>query len=105
MHALSPKEDQLQRLFRYGNRFMLLLWRLGSYGNSPAINQVMALTHHGRKSGRRYRTPLNYAVVAGAIYCTAGFGRHSDWYRNLRANPQVEVWLRERWWDGVAEEV
>ncbi len=103
----SSQERVLRQLFKYGNRWLLLLWRLGlgTYGNSPATSQVMVLTHIGRKSGRRYRTPVNYAIVDGAIYCTAGFGRRADWYRNLRAHPQVEVWLREGWWAGVAQEV
>jgi hypothetical protein len=43
--------------------------------------------------------------VSGEIYCTAGFGATSDWYRNLKANPYVEVWLPDSWWSGAAEEV
>jgi hypothetical protein len=35
----------------------------------------------------------------------AGFGRVSDWYRNMLKTPQVEVWLPNSWWAGVAEEV
>ncbi len=41
----------------------------------------------------------------GELYCTAGFGPVSDWYRNLRADPNVEVWLPQGWWAGVAEDV
>jgi hypothetical protein len=44
-------------------------------------------------------------VANGDIYCTAGFGGISDWYRNIVADPQVEVWLPEGWWAGIAEEV
>jgi deazaflavin-dependent oxidoreductase (nitroreductase family) len=65
----------------------------------------MVLTTTGRKSGRARRTPLNYAIVDGDIYCTAGFGGISDWYRNMLADPEVEVWLPDGWWLGVAEEV
>jgi hypothetical protein len=48
---------------------------------------------------------VNYAIVDGEVYCTAGFGAVSDWYRNIRTNPEVEVWLPDGWWAGVAEEV
>jgi deazaflavin-dependent oxidoreductase (nitroreductase family) len=88
---------------------MLLLWRLGLGGwiNSwPSVGgRIMVLTTIGRKSGRARRTPLNYAIVDGAIYCLAGFGGISDWYSNLLADPEVEVWLPHGWWLGVAEEV
>jgi deazaflavin-dependent oxidoreductase (nitroreductase family) len=67
--------------------------------------RYMVITHIGRKSGMKRRTPVNYALVDDEIYCTAGFGSASDWYRNLSANPQVEVWLPDGWWAGIAEEV
>ncbi len=103
------QEENLRQAFKYFNRFMLLMWRLGlgSWLNAwpSVIGQIMVLTHTGRKSGLKRHTPVNYALVNGEIYCTAGFGRSSDWYRNLQANPSVEVWLPDGWWAGVAEEV
>jgi deazaflavin-dependent oxidoreductase (nitroreductase family) len=65
----------------------------------------MVITHTGRKSGMKRRTPVNYALVDDEVYCTAGFGSASDWYRNIIANPQVEVWLPDGWYAGIAEEV
>ncbi|MEN4012967.1 MAG: nitroreductase family deazaflavin-dependent oxidoreductase [Chloroflexota bacterium] len=101
--------ERLRRYFKEGNRFMVELWRLGLgklVNLSPKYGgQIMVLEHTGRKSGKRYRTPVNYAVVNDEIYCTAGFGQISDWYRNILANPQVEVWLPDSWWAGIAEEV
>src|SRR3990172_6925386 len=103
---LAPP-DRLRRAFRAFNLFMLLIFRLGlgSYGNRPELSQVMVITHTGRKTGLRRRTPVNYAVVDGEVYCLAGFGARTDWYRNLLANPQVEVWLPDGWYAGVAEDV
>ena len=102
-------EEQLRQGFRYFNRFMLVMWRLGM---GPLLNmgpimagRYMVITHTGRKSGQKHRTPVNYAVVDDEVYCTAGFGSVSDWYRNIIANPQVEVWLPDGWWSGIAEEV
>lgn len=103
-------EARLRAFFkRYLNRFMLLTWRLGlGAWLSPwpdVTGRIMVLTTVGRRSGRLRRTPLNYALVDGDIYCVAGFGGASDWYRNLRAAPGVEVWLPEGWWAGVAADV
>lgn len=100
---------KLQAGFRYFNRFMVLLWRLG-LGSSinvwpQVIGRILVITHTGRKSGLKRRTPANYAIINGDIYCMAGFGRISDWYRNIKINPNVEVWLPDGWWQGVAEEL
>ncbi len=102
-------EEFMRQGFKYLNRFMLLVWRLGLGGwlNAwPAVGgRIMVITHTGRKSGLRRRTPVNYVVIDGDIYCTAGFGRISDWYRNVRAQPEVEVWLPDGWWAGTAVDV
>ena len=29
----------------------------------------------------------------------------SDWYHNIQANPQVEIWLPDGWWSGTAEDI
>lgn len=100
--------ETLRGIFKTFNRFMVLLWRLGlgSYGNGSRWGgSVMVIKHTGRRSGLSYLTPVNYATVDGDIYCTAGFGLKSDWYRNLLANPDVEVWLPDGRWAGVAQDV
>jgi deazaflavin-dependent oxidoreductase (nitroreductase family) len=100
---------KLQHGFRTFNRWMLLLWRLGlgSFLNMwPEVGgRIMVIKHTGRKSGLTRHTPVNYAVVKDDIYCTAGFGQVSDWYRNICANPKVEVWLPDGWYSGLAEDV
>lgn len=107
--ASAPAEERLRRGFRSFNRFMLLLWRLGLGGwvnGWPSVGgRIMVLTHTGRKTGLVRRTPVNYTEVDGDLYCTAGFGGVSDWYRNVKANPAVEVWLPDGWWSAVVEEV
>jgi len=98
-----------RKQFKFFNHFMMFMWRLGlgPYINAwPEVGgRIMVLNHYGRKSGKRVQTPLNYAEVNGEIYCTAGFGSAADWYKNIKANPQVEVWLPNGWWAGLAEEV
>lgn len=107
--TLAPAtEERLRIVFKYFNRFMLFMWRLGlgAWMDRPSRGgQILVITHTGRKSGLRRRTPVNYAIVDGEIYCTAGFGAASDWYRNILADPRVEVWLPQGWWEGFAEDV
>jgi deazaflavin-dependent oxidoreductase (nitroreductase family) len=72
----------------------------------PAVSgRILVIKHRGRKSGKEYLTPVNYAIVDSEIYCTAGFGSTSDWYRNILANPAVELQLPEGWWKVRAEDV
>jgi len=104
----NVSEESLRTLFRAFNRFMLLLWRvgLGRWGNFTKYGgYVMVVKHTGRKSGLIRHTPVNYAVVGGDVYCTAAFGKRADWYRNVLAQPQVEVWLQDGRWSGEAEDV
>ena len=108
--TVDPRwEEPLRQGFKYFNRYMLLLWRLGLgpwMNMGPMIvGRYMVITHIGRKSGTKRRTPVNYADVNDDLYCVAGFGSVSDWYRNIITNPQVEVWLPDGWWAGLAEEV
>ena len=98
--SFTPQQmNTLRKVFHAGNRFMVWMWKIG-WGKSiniwPAgFGPIMVIRHRGRKSGREYLTPVNYAIVDGEIYCTAGFGAISDWYRNMLAYPRVELWLPE----------
>ena len=107
--ASQPSSERLRTAFRYFNRFMLVLWRLGlgSWVNFwPAVaGRIMVLVQVGRRTGVERRTPLNYAISEGDVYCIAAFGRISDWHKNIRANPEVEVWLPDGRWSGVATDV
>src|SRR5512145_945421 len=110
MSAVSPQtEANLRQFFKYFNKFVLVLWRLGIgplMGQSPeTAGRFMVITHTGRKTGQQRRTPVNYAEIEGEIYCTAGFGSVSDWYKNILANPNVEIWIDRDRWAAVAEEV
>jgi deazaflavin-dependent oxidoreductase (nitroreductase family) len=60
--------------------------------------RLLMLEHTGRKSGtRRYvvlevvehRSPRTYLVVSG-------FGDRAQWFRNIRANPQVRIYTLSR---------
>jgi len=52
---------------------------------------VLLLTTRGRRSGKARVTPLQYERVDGALVVGSARGTESDWYRNLLADPRVEV--------------
>ncbi|MEJ3653504.1 nitroreductase family deazaflavin-dependent oxidoreductase [Actinomycetes bacterium KLBMP 9759] len=57
-------------------------------------NRFLCLTHIGRRSGRRHRTVLEVIATepgTGEVLVIAALGPSSDWYRNIQANPAVEV--------------
>ena len=93
----SKQMSTLRKVFQSINRFMVFMWKIGlgkAINIWPAgIGRIMVIKHRGRKSGKEYLTPVNYATVDGEIYCMVGFGSGSDWYRNILASPQVELWL------------
>ena len=106
----TPKQmDTLRKVFRVMNRFMVLMWKIGlgkMINMWPAgFGRIMVLKHRGRKSRKEFLTPVNYAIVEGEIYCTAGFGPVSDWYRNMLVNPQIELWLPEGKRSACAEDI
>jgi deazaflavin-dependent oxidoreductase (nitroreductase family) len=55
---------------------------------------LLLLTTRGAKSGRERTNPLAYTRDGDRIFVIASKGgapAHPDWYRNLRANPNVMV--------------
>lgn len=64
---------------------------------------ILLLEHTGRKSGKRYVTPLQYEKIDGAYYVGAGRGQKCDWFRNIQADPYVHVQVGRESFDGLAE--
>lgn len=51
----------------------------------------LVLTTTGRKSGLPRKTPLQYEQLDGEIFVGSARGEQADWYRNLVADPAVQV--------------
>ncbi|APD84071.1 nitroreductase family deazaflavin-dependent oxidoreductase [Mycobacterium intracellulare] len=54
------------------------------------------LEHVGRKSGRRYRTPLLVFPTPDGFLVLIGYGLHSDWVKNVLAGGQAVLHRRGR---------
>ncbi len=70
--------------------------------NRSATNRVMGpfagrlpgfavVTHTGRRSGRRYRTPVNIFRSDDGFVIALAYGRERDWVRNVLAAGGCEV--------------
>jgi deazaflavin-dependent oxidoreductase (nitroreductase family) len=56
----------------------------------------------GRKSGRPRQTPVGNGLQGDTFWIVAEHGRHSDWVRNVVANPRVRVKVGGAWRSGTA---
>jgi hypothetical protein len=98
----------MRRFFWYLNKFFMVpMFRLGFgpfFGN-PFTGYIMILKVIGRKTGKLRFAPVNYAILNGKIYCLSGYRQGSDWYRNLSAQPAIEVILPGGALAGTATEI
>ncbi|WP_420643327.1 nitroreductase family deazaflavin-dependent oxidoreductase [Candidatus Leptofilum sp.] len=56
--------------------------------------RFLLLNHIGRKSGKPRQTVLevvNYQKATDTFFIASGFGKKSDWYLNILAQPQVDI--------------
>jgi deazaflavin-dependent oxidoreductase (nitroreductase family) len=54
----------------------------------------LLLTTAGRKSGQKFIFPLYYGTIGDSCFVIASKGgapQHPGWYRNILANPEVDV--------------
>ena len=80
--AASFRQTRLRRL---GNRLITPLVRLGLAGRRTHV-----LTVRGRRSGRRYSTPVQLVLDGGGRWLVAPYGER-EWVKNARAAGEVEL--------------
>ena len=80
--------------------------RLYATGKGWLVGWIFLLLEHtGRKSGKRYATPLQYEKIDGLYYVGSARGTKADWYRNILVHPQVCVKVGRHSFDGWAEPI
>ena len=87
------------RLRSLGNRLIAPLARLGLAGRRTHV-----LTVVGRKSGRRYSTPVQLVLDDGRRWLVAPYGER-EWVKNARAAGEVELTRARRTTRHRVEEV
>jgi deazaflavin-dependent oxidoreductase (nitroreductase family) len=76
----------------------------GQFEGAP----MLLLHHKGRKSGQQRVNPLVYHtdgdryLIFGSM---GGSSEHPQWYRNIKANPDVSLEVGTEQFDATAEEV
>ena len=80
-----PKPYRQTYLRTFGNKLVAPLARLGLAGRRTHV-----LTVRGRKSGRRYSTPVQLVLGDGERWLVAPYGE-VGWVRNARAAGEVEL--------------
>jgi len=65
----------------------------------------MLLTTKGRRSGRPRTGPVSFMPVDDHFVVFSGWGVTSNWYQNLRANPEVTITVGRRRMRAVARVV
>jgi deazaflavin-dependent oxidoreductase (nitroreductase family) len=66
---------------------------------TPLLRRLpgFGVVHHvGRRSGRRFETPVNVFVVDGDYVVALTYGRETDWLRNVLAAGGCELEVRGR---------
>lgn len=70
------------------------LYKMSQPGRPEMTVPSLLLTTIGRKSGQRFIFPLFYGKIGNSYIVVASKGgapQHPGWYRNILANPEVEV--------------
>lgn len=76
------------------NRRVVEQYRAGGEIEGMHRDRLLLLTTTGRTSGRRITTPMMFHPDGARLLVmasNAGARREPDWYRNLLADPRVEV--------------
>ena len=61
----------------------------------PAGNIIMVITTTGRKSGKKFTTPIGYQRD-GDIVLAFNVGGTSNWYKNVAQNPLVTLEIKKK---------
>jgi deazaflavin-dependent oxidoreductase (nitroreductase family) len=67
--------------------------------------QYCYLTTKGRVSGKPHRIEIWFGVEGNSIFLLSGGGEESDWLKNLRVEPKIQVRIAKKQFSGVAQVV
>jgi deazaflavin-dependent oxidoreductase (nitroreductase family) len=71
-------------------------------------SRALLLTHIGRKTGQIHQTVIElvqHDAASGVFYVASGWGEKSDWYKNIMANSNVNIQVKNKKYDTIAERV
>ncbi len=68
-----------------------------------ASESTVEITTTGRKSGKAHTKPIWFVYDQGHLYLQSGKGKKSDWYQNLKKNPQMTLKIGSVIFNGKAK--
>lgn len=77
---------------KIANPLVSLILRSPLHGMLSA--SLLLLTYHGRKSGKEYSLPVQYAQFDHTLVIVPGNPHQKTWWRNLSGGYPVEITLR-----------
>ena len=88
----------MKHQFSRGLRVVLkhTLNRLTRRLSRAGIGPFALVLHVGRRSGKRYETPLLLGSVEGGFVAELTYGPHVDWYQNVLAAGGCQVLWRRK---------
>lgn len=78
-----------------------MIWLLRSPFHRVVSGSIMLITFTGRKSGKRYTTPVSYTQQGEALIAFT----HGGWSKNLRNGATVTLRLQGRDIQGIAQAI
>lgn len=97
VQTTAPK---LPRFAKWAMSFQVWLLRRGWMGSLS--NEIMVITVAGRKTGRRYSTPIGFLRDGETIIALS---RGSNWYKNAVATGMAQIEIKQQKMDVRVEAV
>ena len=83
--------------FQTLNRFLEPVAESGCFSPEFWPTGLILLETTGRRSGRPHRTPVLAMIMDDHVIVRTFRGERSDWFKNLRAKPEVSYWAGNAW--------
>ncbi len=80
------------------NHFTLFVARRG-------VGPFSVVVHRGRRSGRRYQTPVMASHIGETVIVPLTYGTHVDWLQNILAEGGCEIIWKKRTSKAIEPEV
>ena len=88
IHDSVKQQRKTIKKFKFINNFFINpLYRIGLLPLLGFSRAFLLLFTTGRNSGKRCVATLEYHRINGVVHIFSGRGKKSDWFKNLRENP------------------
>jgi len=88
---MTVERARPSRLAKLG--FAIPVWLYRAHLGFLFGGRVIAIVHHGRKSGQRYVSGLEVLTrTGGELFVCSAWGMKADWFRNIEAGGIDELW-------------